>query len=346
MSEKILIVRLAALGDVVMASAVLTRIRAEQPDARVTWACGRGAAELVRLFPGVDEVIALDERQLLAGSALTRAAALPGAWKRIGAGRFDRVLLLHADRRYRALVPTARAAGFRMLERRQGRGLNPIPGRYFGDEYARLLDPHGGGGYVTRRYAPVDVRPNLAHIPRREGSGLVVLVPGGGRNLLRESPTRRWPADRYRALSAALRADGCTVALVGDRHDEWARQYFEGVDVLDRIGRDSLEQTLALMRDADLVISHDTGPMHLTRLVRAPLLALFGPTMPSQFLVPDERTKILWGGADLACRPCYDGREFAACDDNQCMKSLGVDEVLREAETMLGRENRRCLTVL
>jgi heptosyltransferase-2 len=92
-----------------------------------------------------------------------------------------------------------------------------------------------------------------------------------------------------------------------------------------------------VLRDAAVVLSHDTGPMHLARLVRAPLVALFGPTSPSEFILEDARTVVLWGGRHLACRPCYDGRDFAECRDNVCMQSIGVDDALDAVEQVIAR---------
>ena len=66
--EHILIIRLVALGDLITATTLVERIRAERPGARVSWLVGNGGASLVRLFPGVDEVIAVDEQRLLRGS--------------------------------------------------------------------------------------------------------------------------------------------------------------------------------------------------------------------------------------------------------------------------------------
>jgi heptosyltransferase II len=48
-----------------------------------------------------------------------------------------------------------------------------------------------------------------------------------------------------------------------------------------------------------------------------------------------EKLRVLWGGEDLACRPCYDGREFAACADNRCMKGISPAQVLAAAEEIL-----------
>ena len=57
--------------------------------------------------------------------------------------------------------------------------------------------------------------------------------------------------------------------------------------------------------------------------------------MPSQFLVEDERTVALWGGAHLACRPCYDGKELAACASNVCLSSIAPEAVVQTARRVL-----------
>lgn len=334
--ERILIVRLAALGDAVMTSVLLSRIRAELPGAHVTWLCGSALRPVVELFD-VDAVVAVDIDRLFRGGRAARLSALIMAARSVGFGAsFDRVLIGHADRRYRTLVPLARRGRIRMLERDVDERMNPIPGRYLGDECARLLDEAGHRGPITLRFPPADVRPKLAGRPTTAEGSLVVLVPGGARNVLREDAVKRWPAESYRAVADALISRGYDVALVGDQHDTWVRQYFEGCAVRDRIGRDSLVETLTLMRDASLVVTHDTGPMHLARLVRAPLLSLFGPTSPTQFVTDDDPgVTVLWGGAHLPCRPCYNGREFAACADNLCMQSISAEEVTRVALTLL-----------
>jgi heptosyltransferase-2 len=329
-----LVVKLAALGDVAMTSALSEAIRQREPEARVTWLCGSRVAELVRLLPGVHEVIAVDETRLLRGSAWARAGALLGIWRALAVRRFDTVLLAHVDRRYRALVLTVRAGAIRALQRGPSPRTLPIAGRYHGDEYARLLDGGVSRGPIAGHYPLADLRAVLP--PRRDRAPVgVVLVAGGTRNVLRESALRRWPVEAYAEVARQLRRAGHPVTLVGDAADAWVRPAFAGVDIRDEIGVHDLPATLGLLRDAELVISHDTGPMHLARLVRAPLLALFGPTMPSQFVVEDERTQVIWGGGTLACRPCYDGREFAACSNNLCMKDIAVAAVLDRALSML-----------
>src|SRR3954463_16638336 len=162
--EEILIVRLAALGDLVTSSTLLTRIAAERPGARVTWVCGRAGSPIVRLYDRVDEVIEVDERKLLGGSWPQQAVALIKVWAQLMGRRYDVVVIAHVDRRYRWITLPVRAARVRMLDVSTPGRNNPIPGRFIGDEIARLLDGPEDTGFRAEGYDVVDVRSRLPGI--------------------------------------------------------------------------------------------------------------------------------------------------------------------------------------
>jgi heptosyltransferase-2 len=325
---RFLIVRIAAIGDVAMSTTLLSRIRAEHPDAHVTWLCGNAVRELVALFPGVDEVIAVDETRLLGGNAMTRALALLGVWTRLAGRRFDRVLILHPDRRYRMLALPLLGAHVDSTAH-SGPTAHPVRGRYRGDENARLLDGGGSGGAMAMHYEFADLRAAVPPSPMPAATKRrVALVPGGTRNVLRHDARRRWPVASYRVLAQELVKRGIEPVLIGDKHDADMVAEFDGVPVQNWIGRSTLVETAALLRTMDLLVTHDTGPMHVARLVRTPTVALFGPTNPNEFVGEDERITVLWGGAELACRPCYDGIGYPPCADHVCMSGIPVSRVL------------------
>ena len=335
-TTRYLIVKLAALGDVVMASTLVGAIRSRDPAAHITWLCGRGVAPLVELFDGVDDIVVADELALLRGGTGARARAIIALWRSLAARRFDVTLLAHADRRYRAVLLPVSLGRVRTLRPHGDGRMLPIPGRYFGDEYARMLDTERSRGPLVGHAPLAALRAPLPPPVAPHAVG-VVLVPGGARNVLRESALRRWPVERYRQVAERLLSLGHPVTLVGDASDSWVRPSFAGLDVRDEIGAQPIAGTLALLGRAQLVITHDTGPLHLAALVRAPILGVFGPTMPAQFMPPYALADAIWGGARLACRPCYDGREFAACTNNLCVQDVSVDEVMRRALILLER---------
>ena len=329
--ERYLIIKIVALGDVAVTTVLLSRIRAEHPSAHVTWLCGQSAAAMVRLFP-VDEVLPIDEVALLRGSRLARARAVVGAWRMISGRRFDRVLIVHADRRYRILAWPVRAARVSALKH----GVNPLLGRFRGDEYARLLDDSAATGPITRRFPFSDLREHFpTRAPGQRARPLVAIAPGGARNVLREDALRRWPVHMYAELAAMLVAAKHDVMLIGDEHDAALRPHFAHLPHSDRMGRQTLPDLLATLREVDLVVTHDTGPLHFARLVRTPVVALFGPTEPRQMVGDADDVDVLWGGSDLACRPCYDGLNYAACQNNVCIQSVNVVTVFEQVRTRL-----------
>ena len=345
MTERVLVVHVAGIGDAAVASTVVERFRAERPAAELTWVCGAAAEPLVRLFPGIWRTIGVNQERLFHGNAFVRAGEILRLWRRLVGRGFDSVIVLHPDPRYRALVLPLVGVPKAFLSRARGDGVNPIPGRFLGDEYARLAGVAGHTGPIERRYEMADLRPGFpldqpTHWPdaRRKR---VVLVPGGARNPLREDPLRRWPLEHYAAVARALIDAGHEVVVIGAAHDAWVRPVFAGIDVVDRVGGLTLSDTLGLLRGSALVISHDTGPMHLARLVRTPLIALFGPTIPAQVLSLDQTVTVLWGGAHLACRPCFDGRHFARCAANICLASVLPEQVTDAARRILAGHEAR-----
>jgi heptosyltransferase-2 len=331
--RRYLLVRLAALGDVVMMSALVQEIRRRDEDAHITWLCGSRVRSVVELLD-VDDVIVADEISLLRGSPLRRARALLVVWWKLAGRSFDRTLFGHADSRYRLLTATARTGRLRALDHSLSKSTLPLPGRYLGDEFVRLLDDEPARGPIVGHYPLARVSGRL---PAREQENRVgiVLGPGGARNVLRESALRRWPVERYRELAESLLQAGHCVTLVGDESDAWVRTHFAGLAVRDEIGRHDVPGTIALLQAADLVVVHDTGILHLARLARTPVIALFGPTIPSSFLVSAPDAVALWGGSDLACRPCYNGRDYAACTNNVCIQRIQVNDVLQAVSPLI-----------
>jgi heptosyltransferase-2 len=335
-----LLVRIAALGDIVLATPLLNRIRAEHPAASITWVCGNRVRELVALFPGIEEIISIDEVALFRGGFTERAREVAGLWRRLVGRRFDRVFLLHPDSRYRLLTWPLRGSLVVAAKHPPSDRANPIPGRFRGDESARLWDGSESRGPIVGHYPLVDLRDRLAMPPAQTSKHTrIVLVPGGARNVLRQDALRRWPVESYRELAEELIATDAEVVLIGDSADaEFGRQ-FANMAVVNLIGSTALPETLRVLRDANVVVTHDTGPLHLARAVRTPTIALFGPTDPAQFVGSDPLVTVLWGGDDLACRPCYDGKNFAACSNNICINRISVRTVLGAVRDRLARQS-------
>lgn len=322
---KILVVKIGAIGDVLMARSIPQIAPA---GSEITWLCGQSVAPLVRLFPNVGEVLAIDDRRFLGGGLSGRVSGVLAANAKLLGRRFDLVVTGHSDPRYAWLSRAAFARKHRSFAADR-----LVRGRFHGHEYARLLHGNEGAQAPAFRYQKLKgPRPGLL-----KGRRKALLFPGGAKNLLRDNALRRWPLPHYAALATLLKRRGWSVAYSGATSDAWVREGMAPSGALDLIGKFELPETLGLCAEADLVVTHDSGPMHLAAASGTRVLALFGPTAPAEFGAAYENVEVLESEKPLACRPCYDGREFAACSDNRCLSEISPAALLRHLETTRAR---------
>ncbi len=323
-----LIVKLGAIGDIVMAAPMATALKRAHPGIWVSWLAGRGVVPLLRLLPDIDEIVEIDEAALLAGNSRDRVKVMARAAGHLRLRKVDLLLNGHPDPRYRVLEQLVRARTVRRFSRNPRERIMPVPGRFHGHEYVRLA--LGEEGADLPRLLPGPVR-----LPVPDGLALpedvprVALAPGGARNVLNDNEVRRWPLERYAALAQQLDADGVDVLIVGGPGDAWVSEAFADLDrATDLVGRTSLPDLVAVYGRCDAVVTHDSGPMHLARLAHVPVVAMFGPTDPSWFVPPAHPgTTVLRGGDELPCRPCYDGKRFHDCPASVCMHEIPVEDV-------------------
>ena len=333
MSERILVVKIAALGDAVLASTLVPAIRRRWPRATVGWVAGRGITPFVRLVDGIDEVIEVDDRALLRGNRVSAITAMARAWMAIGA-KWDRAIVAHTDSRYAWLT---RFSGARTVTRFAGDNARR-KGHWFGTEYRRLIDDHELAPNTTFEVEslPSLKLSSLPASPLVGGIGpLVVVSPGGARNLLRDDHLRRWPITHWVETVRTLIARGYRVAAIGGKGDAAECRQVAAVGATNLCERTLLPELLALLQSAQLVITHDSGPLHLAIILRRPVIALFGPTSPLEFVPSGANVTEMTRAAEMPCAPCYNGTGFAPCASNQCLGRVPTNDVTRAAEALL-----------
>ena len=311
---------------------------------RIDWVCSETVAPLLRLYPWI-HAISVDEPQLLRGRLRERIGAVLRLWRALRArsleaGGYDLIATLYYDRRYRWLSAALRSRRKLSLSRTDRRFML-LPGRHHADEYDRILSGREDGERPAQ-IAPVPV-PQLPPPPisRRSDQQRIVLVPAGARNALRDDALRRWPVGHYVSLARSLAEEGFQVILAGGPEDTWASAHFGDLEAgtaesfADLIGKLSLVETLALFHSAAVTVTHDTGPLHLAGITSTGIVALFGPTDPHGRLPQRDNAIALWGGEHFACRPCYDGRDYAPCRHNGCMDDITPEMVMAQIQLLL-----------
>lgn len=334
MNRRCLIVKLGAIGDV--ASVLPAAQLLSQSGSAIDWLCGKTVAPLLDCYSWIRPII-VDEEALFGARRVNAIWQLVRTWAALIGTFYDLCAILQYDRRYRLLTLPVRARASIALNR-EIRALKLVSERHHTAEFARILCglPDGYSADNIAPVAPDRLPPNpMAH----NGKIRIALAPGGARNLLHDDAQRRWPLESYQALAQILLDKGYEVVLSGGPTDTWIEPRFCNLTVQNRVGIWSIPQTLAFYQSCDCVVTHDTGPLHLAGLVRCSLVGLFGPTVPSKALPRRNGVIGLWGGENLACRPCYDGNTFAECGWNECMKSISAQRVAETVEALLRNPN-------
>ncbi len=326
-----LIIKFGQIGDVIMVLPAVYELHRQ--GFSVDWVCGKAVRPLLECYTWVN-VLPAEDGEIFFGKPLERIRSVAHVWRQIITRTYDLCATLYYDRRFRLLSLPVRAKRKFFLSR-GSRTSALLPGRRQPDEFMRtllLLDDgcrEGSAALVPPdRLPPSPLRPRCA-------SRRVAVVAGGTRNIVGEQPLRRWPIEYYEQVIDQLLARKWEVVLLGGPDDTWVSEHFRSRSLTDCISRLTLPEVVSACNDCDAVISHDTGPLHLAGLSRSCLVGIYGPTDPSTFFPRRSNAVAIWGGQGFACRPCYDGRDFAPCTFNGCMHQVTPDLVLRELDRVL-----------
>ena len=160
--------------------------------------------------------------------------------------------------------------------------------------------------------------------------------------------SKRWPIPYWaRLIDRLIGEDGANVILTGAPGDLpliEAIQLRAHEQAINLAGKTSLTQLAGLLARADLLITGDSGPMHIAAAVGTPLIAIHGPTDPAMSGPVSPRATIL--RSDIWCSPCYTAKgKPADCRffTTQCMKDITPEQVLEVIHTKL-REGRATTT--
>lgn len=321
-----------------MALPLLTEIRKKHPQAHISWLCGTAVQPLLQQFKEIDSLIVVDEVMLLKGSIFQRILTILGVWKKLAFRKFDLQLYYYFSPLYRLLILPARFVSVRSFNKNPKHRINPHPVTHHTYGYINTFLQLEGPYQLDVQYPNYGFEVEAFKQWKQSlgGKKVIVFSSGGAQNFLRTDELRRYPMDRYVKIAESLVKQGHLVVLSGGKNDAWVADHFSHLPIENRIGTLDLNQFIAFLKVSDLLITHDTGPLHLADLAWCPVVAMFGPTNPSNVKSLNPSSIHLWGGENLHCRPCYDGREYARCPKNICMDDIEPEMVVAAARKILG----------
>jgi heptosyltransferase-2 len=337
--KKILIIKISAIGDVVMSLSMIDALKKYYGKVHITWLCGEIVKPILEQIKDINEVITINENNIFNTSKLIQIKELLKIWKKLSFKQFDKVIIGHADWRYRLLALTVFSKEKVAFRYKKNRSL-PLGTRFHGVDYVQLATDE----YFIKKYKLV--YPNLKYIKHFSYELIdtchkkkILLFPGGANNILNEQFLRRWDIENYKELAERLYKTGYQVIISGAKSDSWVNKYFNK-NVINLVGKTDLLETISLIQQCDLVITHDSGPLHLSLyLAKKNTIALFGPVL-AEARIPFGYpfAYIMRSRKFISCMPCYDGKSFANCNDNICMKNISVDDVYKTAIKILSKK--------
>jgi lipopolysaccharide heptosyltransferase II len=328
--KKILVIKLSAVGDVILSIPSLRALRQKFSDAWITVLVGRRSRQIIRNCPYVDDVIVLEE-----SLNKMNPAGIFSMARLLVREDFDIVVDLQNNRLSHALAflcgASVRAghdngkASFllnRKTKELDGVSVSPLEHQF---RVLKLLE-----------LQPTDTRLELWSESREESNvasffesqwlaptqTLVGMNPGSSLRW----PTKQWPLENFAKLCDELARRNIRVVITGSAEDKpLADQLIDMTKhkPMSAVGRTSITELIALIRRCQVFISSDSAPMHVASSVDVPLIALFGPTDPKRHLVAPRRHQVFW--KEIHCSPCY----LRSCPIGLlCMKKITVQEVL------------------
>jgi len=360
--RRILVLKMWGMGSIVLVSPLLRRLRERWPDARIDFLSLRENEPILHLIPEVDRVVSLDLGSGIVSFVLRTAREL---W-RLRAERYDLLFDLEFFTRFSAifsfLARAQRSHGFSAKGKWRGRLHDvEVPFNAYHHVAANFLtllrrdpmDPvdekeleHDAAltRLVAGEAAGSSLRRVLVEDPAwREGDPIVAVNPNAGDMALE----RRWPlekvAELLQHLSGQLRVN---VVVTGSPAE---REYVESVvaasgaesRVVNLAGRIDIPELVALFSRSAVVVTNDSGPLHIAAAAGASTAALFGPETPRLYAPllsrPGQRHVVHYRG--LACSPCmfvHDNKVLSCWfAQARCMTGIQPADVLASVNDLL-----------
>jgi len=324
---KFLLVRPGGIGDAVLLIPFILALKEVFPDCEVTILAERRNGIVFNLCPKIVQVLFYDKSTDLL---------------KVLRQRYDLIFDTEQWHRLSAivarLVRSDRKIGFATNERHR-LFTDEVPyshENYEADSFFRLLEPLGINGQeihypflqVPEQYG-VRAEASLGTFAMQP---FVVLFPGAS------IPERRWGADKFQRLAIWLNQQGLPVAVVGGAQDrEVGERILAGCHGINLAGKTSLAETAAVLQRSQLLVSGDSGVLHLAVGLDVPTVSLFGPGIAAKWAPRGEKHIVL--NKNLLCSPCTRFGYTPPCPiGGRCIQQITVDEVAQAVAALLSAE--------
>lgn len=335
--KKILVTFLMHLGDLTLTTPFIHALRKAAPDAHITFLADEKLKDVVLHNPYLDEVITIDKK-----GRDNSILALVVCARKLSKMDFDVVINLHPNERCSficALTKTkVRAGTAHPLLKFKWDVFTPLNRKIHAAEmYMDILKQLGVEEIEHNglEIFPSEENKQLAEKFWRE-NGVFQTDKLVGFNIGSAVVTKRWASERFAQVADTLAAKGYKPVFFGGTMDEEMVQAavskMKTTPVV-ATGAFTIGTLAAAMKRCSLIITNDSGPMHVAISQKVPIVAMYGPSSPKLYGPYTKDAVVVT--AVPPCTGCSGGMKHK-CDDMQCMTRLTVQQVIEVAEKMLG----------
>jgi 3-deoxy-D-manno-octulosonic-acid transferase/heptosyltransferase-1 len=333
----ILIVKLSAIGDVVHTLPFLEVIRENFPNARIDWVVEESSSQIIEDHPAIDHVIISHrtswQKQLFRRRECSAALIeIREFMKELRTQTYDWVidlqgllksaLLLWLSKGRRKVGPSWGKEGSRLFLTEPPffveTDLHAVEKYLKAAEFLGCLRTSWKGN-IPLREADKRTIDQFLHDNQVEDKVLVTMNP------MAKWTTKLWESEKFAALADRLQKElSCRVVFTGSRQDrEEIDKIIQGMgeSPLNLTGQTNLKELAYLYSRCQLLVSTDTGPMHIAAAMGCPVVALFGPTAPWRTGPYGPGHTVI--RQEMVCSPCLKKK----CEDLRCMRDITVDRV-------------------
>ena len=342
-AARILVVRVGALGDTLMATPLVRALRARYPQVAIDFLGWEPAAPLVEANPSVSRLFRLRHRHLPWWLSVEKQRLV----RQLRAARYQFAVLLESEPHFRRLLELA---GLKQI-----RSFRETP---FDPNLHSIVNNLRAAGFSDWQQAPADsLDMELPGSPEDQRDAaqllgdirppLVGLHAGYGPRRVKKNQGERlkgWGAENFTHLGCLLVERGVRLVLTGSADDQdetraIAAQLPAG-SFVELAGRTTVRQLAAVIRRLQLFVSVDTGAAHMAAAVGTPLVVLWGPAILEQTRALSSTTPIRIVRHRVFCAPCYGTPMMKTCQRNICMEAISPQRVLAAAEEIMNEELR------
>ncbi len=340
--EKILIIRLSSIGDILLSTPFIRQVRRAYPKAQIDFIVKDIYKDLLKYNPHINELYCIQLRE--------ESNDLSELKVKLKDRSYNVVFDLHNNLRSNYLKRGISAGSIRSIQKEKLKQTllvwfkinlygqeTPIPSRYFAVASDFEVVDDGKGLELYWEKDTIDSAERKVISKGLEwNKPFICLAPGAG------FFTKRWPEEKFGNLVDLIqRGKKFQIVVLGGERDKKIGSFLKKQkSIIDLSGQLSLLETAHVISKGKMIVSNDSGLMHMATAVQTPVLAIFGSSVKELGFFPYRSESVVIENSGLSCRPCsHIGRKKCPRGHFKCMEEITPEQVYSGLKSILRKCN-------